>query len=92
MHRDIVHYYPPNTVPLGSSPVCQVQGMYSPRRFISVQGHPEFNEQIVTELLESRHKKGLFPDGVYEGGLKAVGREHDGLTVGKVFLKFLTDV
>ena len=91
MHRDIVYYYPPDTIPLGSSPRCEVQGMYAPRRFIAVQGHPEFNEEIVTEILGSRHKNGIFSDGVYDEAMRRVGNEHDGLKVGAAFLKFLVE-
>ena len=88
MHRDIVFELPPNTIPLGSSPTCSVQGMYSPRRFISVQGHPEFTADIVNELLQTRKYMGMFPEGVYEGGMETHANEHDGLVVGKAFLEF----
>ncbi|KLJ10219.1 hypothetical protein EMPG_14390 [Blastomyces silverae] len=89
MHRDIVHYCPPNVTLLGSSPVCDVQGMYAPGRFISVQGHPEFTKDIVAEILHARRDAGIFPTGIYEGGVATVGNEHDGLVVGKAFLEFL---
>ncbi|KKZ64757.1 hypothetical protein EMCG_09335 [[Emmonsia] crescens] len=89
MHRDIVHYCPPNVTLLGSSPVCQVQGMYAPGRFISVQGHPEFTKDIVAEILDARRGAGVFPSGIYEGGMSTVGNEHDGIVVGKAFLEFL---
>ncbi|KAK2768907.1 hypothetical protein FQN53_006212 [Emmonsiellopsis sp. PD_33] len=91
MHRDIVHYLPPNVISLGSSPVCAVQGMYLPGKFISVQGHPEFTEEIVSEILEARRTAGVFPEGIYDGGIKTVGNEHDGIMVGKAFLKFLLE-
>ncbi|OJD17123.1 hypothetical protein AJ78_02768 [Emergomyces pasteurianus Ep9510] len=89
MHRDIVHYCPPNVTLLGSSPVCQVQGMYAPGRFISVQGHPEFTKDIVAEILDARRNAGVFPPGIYEGGMATVGNDHDGIVVGKAFLEFL---
>jgi GMP synthase-like glutamine amidotransferase len=91
MHRDIVHYYPPGTTPLGSSPRCEVQGMCTPRRFITIQGHPEFNREIVAEILQSRHKNGTFSDGTYEEAMTRVGNEHHGLVVGKAFVKFLVE-
>ncbi|OAX79779.1 hypothetical protein ACJ72_05899 [Emergomyces africanus] len=72
-----------------SSPVCQVQGMYAPGRFISVQGHPEFTKDIVAEILDVRRDAGVFPSGLYEGGIASVGNDHDGLVVGKAFLEFL---
>jgi len=91
MHRDIVYFYPGGTIPLGSSPRCEVQGMYAPRRFITVQGHPEFNEEIVAEILGSRHKNGVFSDTAYEEAMTRVGNEHHGLAVGKAFLKFVAE-
>lgn len=91
MHRDVVHYLPPNVTLLGSTPQCEVQGMYSPRRFITVQGHPEFTKEIVTELLHTRKYMGAFPPGIYEDGMSAVTKEHDGIAVGKAFLKFLAE-
>ncbi|RMZ76811.1 hypothetical protein DV738_g4687, partial [Chaetothyriales sp. CBS 135597] len=58
MHRDIVFAYPEGVEALGSSPVCQVQGMYASGRLFTIQGHPEFNKEITTEILSSRHDAG----------------------------------
>jgi GMP synthase-like glutamine amidotransferase len=91
MHRDIVYYYPPGIIPLGSSPRCEVQGMYAPGRFVTVQGHPELNEEIVAKILGLRHKNGTISDGVYEEAMTRVGNEHDGMEVGKAFVKFLVE-
>jgi GMP synthase-like glutamine amidotransferase len=91
MHRDIVFYYPPGVEELGSNAVCKVQGMYVPRRLITVQGHPEFNEEIMVEILESRHRKGIFDDETFRSALKRVVEPHDGLVVSKAFLRFLLD-
>jgi GMP synthase-like glutamine amidotransferase len=91
MHRDIVYHYPPGATPLGSSPRCEVQGMYAPGRFVTVQGHPEFNEEIVAKILGSRHRDHTFSDTVYEEAMTRVGNEHDGLVVGRAFVKFLVE-
>jgi len=91
MHRDVVYAYPEGVEKLGSSPVCEVQGMYSPTRFITVQGHPEFNEEIVREILETRHAMGVFDEEAYRKHIGKVSREHDGLVVSRAFLKFMTD-
>jgi GMP synthase-like glutamine amidotransferase len=91
MHRDIVFYYPPGVEELGSNAVCKVQGMYIPKRVITVQGHPEFSEEIMTEILESRHRMGIFDDETYNSALKRVVKPHDGLVVSKAFLRFLLD-
>lgn len=91
MHRDVVQSYPPNVEHLGSSPRCDVQGMYVKNRLITVQGHPEFNEQIVRELLETRHEQGVFDDELYQEAVGRVANHHDGVVVGAAFIKFLLD-
>ena len=91
MHKDIVFNYPPQVEPLGSTSRCEVQGMYVPKRLITVQGHPEFDEEILREILEVRHEQGVFGDEMYEEAMARVGKEHDGLLVGKRFIEFLLD-
>lgn len=91
MHRDIVFAYPQGVQELGSSPVCNVQGMYAPGRLITVQGHPEFNEEIMTEILNARHVIGVFDDDTFEAALKRVVKPHDGVVVSKAFLRFLLE-
>ena len=91
MHKDIVFNYPAEVEPLGSSPRCEVQGMLISKRVITIQGHPEFNADIVSELLDARHKQGIFDDKTYEDAMDRVRREQDGVLVSGVFLKFLLD-
>ena len=91
MHRDIVFYYPQGVEQLGSSPVCKVQGMYAQKRLITVQGHPEFNAEIMTEILNKRHDVGIFDDATFDAAIDRVTLHHDGVVVGKAFLRFLLD-
>ena len=91
MHQDIVYRYPPTVEHLGNSPRCEVQGMYEKGRLITVQGHPEFNEEIMRELLESRHAQGVFGDDVYQDGMDRVANHHDGVAVSRAFVKFLLE-
>jgi GMP synthase-like glutamine amidotransferase len=91
MHRDIVFGYPAEASPLGATAKCQNQGMYVKNRYITVQGHPEFTPPIVEEILESRQKIGVFPDSIFEDGMKRLKYPHDGVRVAAVFLKFLLD-
>ena len=65
--------------------------MYIPRKLITVQGHPEFNQEIVTELLIARHEQGIFDDATFEDGMQRVGRPHDGVLVATAFLRFLQE-
>jgi GMP synthase-like glutamine amidotransferase len=91
MHRDVVYAYPEGVEQLGYSLVCKVQGMYAPKRLITVQGHPEFNEEIMTEIIETRHSTGIFDDAAYKEHMGKVPKPHDGLIVSKAFLRFLLE-
>ncbi|KAL8902533.1 MAG: hypothetical protein Q9207_004609 [Kuettlingeria erythrocarpa] len=91
MHRDIVFDYPAGVQPLGTTGLCKVQGMFVPGRVMTVQGHPEFTEEILVEILEVRHEQGVFGDEIYEEAMKRVGRRHDGVMVGKRFVEFLLE-
>lgn len=91
MHKDLVYHYPPGVEELGSSGPCKVQGMYIPKRAITVQGHPEFTEEIVAELLEKRREQKIFGDEIYGEAMARVGKPHDGVLVGQAFLKFLME-
>ncbi|KAK6383071.1 uncharacterized protein PV06_05362 [Exophiala oligosperma] len=91
MHRDCVFFYPEGVEELGSSPVCKVQGMYSPKRLLTVQGHPEFNKEIMDEIVNTRHATGIFDDEAYNEHMKKVDLPHDGLIVSQAFWKFLLE-
>lgn len=91
MHQDIVFEYPPNVTPLGSSPRCAVQGMYSPHRFVTVQGHPEFTGEMVTTIVGSRAESGIFKEEQAKEALSRAHNEHDGVAIGVAFLKFLLE-
>jgi GMP synthase-like glutamine amidotransferase len=70
MHRDHVPTVPPSFHLLGSSPTSYNQGMVRfssganpstplpPIQIITIQGHPEFNEPIVTGIIKQRLRSG----------------------------------
>lgn len=91
MHKDVIYAYPQGVEALGSSPECAVQGMYIPRRLVTVQGHPEFTEDIVRELLAVRMAQGVFSEDVFKDSMKRVGDEQDGVPVAIGFLRFLME-
>jgi hypothetical protein len=91
MHRDIVYTHPEGIEALGHSDRCDVQGMYAKGRLISVQGHPEFDGDIVNELLEARHKQGIFGDAMFTEGVSRVRQHHDGVAVAAAFIRFLLE-
>lgn len=91
MHRDIVYEYPEGTEELAYTDKCAVQGMYIAKRFITVQGHPEFTEDIVRELLIARHGSGIFDDEMFKDAMGRVDKSQDGVLVAQAFLKFLLE-
>ena len=96
MHHDVVRlpaerdFTPPLPLThLGSSSLCRFQGFFSPARLVSLQGHPEFNADIMRELLTVRHARGVFDDDVFADSMARVDRAQDGVLVGRAFLRFL---
>jgi GMP synthase-like glutamine amidotransferase len=90
MHRDVVPRYPPSVEKLGHSDRCEVQGIYVKNRVISLQGHPEYNAKIASELLD-RRRGSVLDDTTYRDGMDRVNSPHDGVTVGASFLRFLLE-
>ena len=63
--------------------------MYSPGHFVTVQGHPEFTGDIVTEIVGLRTEAGIFSKEQSTDALGRAKNQHDGVAIGAVFLKFL---
>jgi len=91
MHQDMVYTYPTNILPLAHTTRCENQGMYAKGRLITVQGHPEFNAEMVTHILGARHDAGVFKDEIYEDGIKRVEETHGGEVIARAFVRFLLD-
>jgi len=89
MHRDVVVANPPGSTSLASTALCPVQGFYLPKRYITVQGHPEFTGPIVSEIIRNRHKQGVFDEEMYKEAIGRADNEHDGVAVARGFLNFL---
>lgn len=89
MHRDQALGVPAGATLLASTDKCPNHGFVIPGRVITVQGHPEFTEDIMEEILETRHSAGLFDDELFSDGMGRRGEEHDGVLMAKVFLEFL---
>lgn len=65
--------------------------MYIPKKAITLQGHPEFTEEIMAELLEARYKRKIFSEEIYKEAMTRVGKSQDGVLIAQAFLKFLID-
>ncbi|KAL1876451.1 hypothetical protein Daus18300_002695 [Diaporthe australafricana] len=89
MHRDIVFSNPEGAQNLGENNVCTTQGFILPGKAITVQGHPEFTDDIIREILELRHDTKVFTDEVYNSGVERAKNDHDGVKIAQAFLRFI---
>jgi hypothetical protein len=94
MHRDIIPHYPlsdsVSVEPLGSSTHCAVQFIYIQNRVLSLQGHPEYDCGLATQILDRRRGVAI-DEAMYREGMDRVGDAHDGVVVGVGFLRFLME-
>lgn len=89
MHRDAVLELPRDVENLGSSPLCEYQGLYVPGRVFALQAHPEFDEFIMKAIINARHEQKIFDDALYQDGSSRAGKQHDGQTVAAAVWRFL---
>lgn len=89
MHRDQVFGLPAGAKLLASTDKCANHGFLIPGRALTIQGHPEFTEDIMREILELRRETGLFSADLFQSGLERNGDHHDGVYIAQVFLRFL---
>ncbi|GAO52578.1 GMP synthase [Saitoella complicata NRRL Y-17804] len=89
MHRDIVSKVPVGVHVFASNEICKVQGMLVPGRVLSVQGHPEFTQFIVEELLKTRKEQKIFAEDVVEEAWPRAAGENDGENVARGIITFL---
>ena len=91
MHHDILRAYPSGVIPLGTSPACEVQGMYLPQKVLTLQAHPEFDGDSMLELLKASDELGFEDKALMDNAISRVHAEHDGILIAGVMLKFLKD-
>ena len=79
---------------IGETDTCAVQGLYTPGKVLTVQGHPEFNGTIIRALCAVRRKQGIFTKEMAEEAVSRADLRNDGPAPNGVavsFLKFMLD-
>lgn len=89
MHHDIICSYPPGVSALGMSSVCEVQGMFVPGKLLTLQGHPEFHDEIMLELLKASKDLGFEDEALIDDAMSRVNNKHDGTLIAAILLKFV---
>jgi hypothetical protein len=73
-------------VRVGQTELCDVQGIYKPRRVFSLQGHPEFNLDIAEEC-----RKPIVEETGFEDTIKNGSDGDDHLYAACAILEFLRE-
>jgi GMP synthase-like glutamine amidotransferase len=60
MHQDHVTVIPPGFTNLASSEKSKYQVLIKEKQMISFQAHPEYNAEIIRDIVEYRYQKGIF--------------------------------
>ncbi|KAK6840458.1 hypothetical protein PG995_016212 [Apiospora arundinis] len=81
---------PPTWSSIGSSTLCQIQGLYQPGRVLTYQGHPEFDRVIMNDFVRRLVKAGAIDAAAGETYLTFVERDDTRVLAAEVLLKFLT--
>lgn len=87
MHRDIVDGVPENTTVLATTQKCGNQGFYRPHAILTLQGHPEFTQTIVEELVQARVE--LLGQELHDDALKRAQDHNDGPFIARVMVDFV---
>ncbi|KAK9323127.1 class I glutamine amidotransferase-like protein [Lipomyces orientalis] len=89
MHRDHVSVPPPGMHVFASSDRSPVQGLYEKGKVLTLQGHPEFNEDVARSLVEIRMLAGQISEAEAKDALARVSVKNHGGDVGKAIVRFL---
>ncbi|KAL0064544.1 hypothetical protein AAF712_008489 [Marasmius tenuissimus] len=103
MHRDYVPSVPPQFHLLGSTDATMNQGMVRyfgdsvsrdpiQIQILTVQGHPEFTEPIVSEVLKTRHATGVVDDATKDDATRRKDWRNDGKIVARAVWRMFGDV
>jgi len=76
-HRDIVVRLPPQALHLASSDITQYEMALIGSSALSMQGHPEFDNEVVRGIVENRHERGLIPGPTVQEALRTLSDSAD---------------
>lgn len=90
MHQDIVTEIPEGFLNFGSSSICSSHIMLNrDKKCLTIQGHPEFTKDYVTDVVEIRTEKGIFSLEFQQEILKKHAMEVHSSVVIKEFLNLV---
>ena len=88
-HRDHVISLPPGAQLLSRSPKTPVEAYAIDSQVLCIQGHPEFNNDIVRKIVETRMEAGSLPKDIGERALESLSGLPDHDPLYEALLEFL---
>ena len=80
---------PEDVLNIGTTPLCGVQGMYKYGKFLTLQGHPEFDEETTREIIEIRYASNAIDKLMFSDAIERATLENEGILAGSLFQRFL---
>lgn len=93
VHQDVVYEAPEGFKNIGSSDKAKVQGIYKKGKALTFQGHPEFNKDLVREVLENKRADGTISEDHYKESVAAMEKfQDDNAIIGKIIVNFISNL
>ncbi|ORY57591.1 class I glutamine amidotransferase-like protein [Pseudomassariella vexata] len=91
-HVILISALPPNWICLGSTPLCETQGLFEPGRVLTYQGHPEFPRDILYQFVDRMGAAGVLSPEMYKISLNLIENEVDRVSAAVIAVAFLFEL
>lgn len=89
-HQDQVVAVPDSAQVVASNDHCANAALLYPGKAFTVQPHPEYGDDFITGLIDTRGK-GVVPDDLMQGARRRMGRPLDNSRMADQFAKFFRE-
>lgn len=89
MHKDVVTELGNDMMNIGSSGLCEIQGIIKKNYILTLQAHPEYVPLVVKNLIESRLN--IIPEMIVKNGLERLYDHCDQTKLSEIICKFFTN-
>lgn len=91
VHSDhvVANQLPHGWLSIGSSDMCEIQGLYLSGRVLTYQGHPEFDPRILYYFMDTLGRSGSIDHQTYKESLRLINQESTSQLAAEVVVRFL---
>ncbi len=90
-HRDVVVRLPPRALHMASSGITRHEMALTGPSVLSMQGHPEFDNEVVRGIIENRYERGVIPEATALEGLRTLSDSADRIPLQGLIRGFLRE-